>query len=87
MRGYLYAGQMIHVATRLPRCKADLDIWQVFTPGSDDKVYKTTINIKNVVAALEWLRLNNPLCISYQYVCYVMGGGCVRECATAYYII
>ncbi len=72
----VYAGQMIHVTTQLPRMKADLDIWQIFTPGSDDKVYKVAINIKNVIAALEWLRLNNPLYISYRHVYHTVGDSC-----------
>lgn len=53
---------MTHVATQLPRLPSDLDVWQIFTPGSHNKVYKTPININRVVVALEWLRLNNHLC-------------------------
>ena len=57
-----YATQIKHVATRLPKLPKDLDVWQIFTPGSNNKIYKVPINIDHVVKALEWLRVNNPLC-------------------------
>ena len=58
---------MTHVATQLPRLPKDLDVWQIFTPGSKDKIYQVPINIRHVVRALKWLQLNNPLCTAPAY--------------------
>ena len=74
---------MSHVATRLPRLPSDLDVWQIFTPGSEDKIYRVPVNIKLVVAALEWLRLNNPLCTACVHTIVALARQCTPTSSSA----